>query len=593
MKSIPRLPAPIPLAAWALCLACLLPTLPAPRLFAGAPVDPVVTNTDDAGSGSLRSALADATSESTITFDPGISGQTIRLTSGELEVWKDITIDASALDDGITVSGDATGDGPTPDDSRVFHITSGGHIVTLQSLTVTGGRSGDGVSGVLAGRGEDGGAIYNDGGTLRILDCSITDNRAGRGVDEEFGGGSGGSGGGIFQDSGTLLIRNSTLSGNFSGDGGDATTKSAGSGGNGGAIYNEAGMVIIQNTTIANNGTGDGGDDMGNIYDGFGGSGGGIYNNDIGTISLENSTVTGNTVGNTRDPAADKSGSGGGVFNNGSTTAVTNSILAENEIGTNGLSPDLFNGGASTVIRAGRNLVGDNSTVETEFPVGSPNANDDFVGNSLSPFDPELSPLGDHGGPTETLVPRIGSPVLDSGDNGSVPTEVDDMDQRGFDRVVNGTVDIGATERMLEQQPDLRIGKKKSEGTHKGDDLYTSSGSGQVQKVKPKDKKTEKVYTSIQNDGDYDSILLQSTPGKKKGLSFKTYRLTGGRTNVTASLKAAGYDLGDVRFGEVILFETKVKNKSGDTLKKTFKFTASSVGDPAKTDRGKPKVVAK
>jgi hypothetical protein len=54
-----------------------------------------------------------------------------------------------------------------------------------------------------------------------------------------------------------------------------------------------------------------------------------------------------------------------------------------------------------------------------------------------------LSPLGDYGGPTQTMPPLPGSPTIDAGlDTGSLPGS----DQRGFARIVNGTVDIGAVE---------------------------------------------------------------------------------------------------------------------------------------------------
>src|SRR5206468_10890849 len=60
--------------------------------------------------------------------------------------------------------------------------------------------------------------------------------------------------------------------------------------------------------------------------------------------------------------------------------------------------------------------------------------------------DPMLGPLQDNGGPTFTHELLTGSPGIDTGDPSFTPPP--DYDQRGpgFDRVVNGRIDIGAFE---------------------------------------------------------------------------------------------------------------------------------------------------
>ena len=50
----------------------------------------VVTNNDDSGPGSLRQAIADAGSGDTITFAHSLRGQTITLSSGELDITQSI-----------------------------------------------------------------------------------------------------------------------------------------------------------------------------------------------------------------------------------------------------------------------------------------------------------------------------------------------------------------------------------------------------------------------------------------------------------------------------------------------------------------------
>ena len=65
------------------------------------------------------------------------------------------------------------------------------------------------------------------------------------------------------------------------------------------------------------------------------------------------------------------------------------------------------------------------------------------VGFNLLTGDPLLAPLGDFGGFTQTAPPLPGSPAIDPA--GSV-TNPGGVDQRGFTRFVNGSLDIGAVE---------------------------------------------------------------------------------------------------------------------------------------------------
>ena len=74
-----------------------------------------VTNTNDSGPGSLRQAILNANANpglDTIDFAPGLSG-TIVLTSGELQITDDVTIDGPGADR-LSVSGNNA--------SRVFDV---------------------------------------------------------------------------------------------------------------------------------------------------------------------------------------------------------------------------------------------------------------------------------------------------------------------------------------------------------------------------------------------------------------------------------------------------------------------------------------
>jgi hypothetical protein len=57
-----------------------------------------VLNTADSGAGSLRAAIAAAQSGDRIVFDPGLDGQTITLTSGELAITQSLSIEGRGAD---------------------------------------------------------------------------------------------------------------------------------------------------------------------------------------------------------------------------------------------------------------------------------------------------------------------------------------------------------------------------------------------------------------------------------------------------------------------------------------------------------------
>jgi sugar lactone lactonase YvrE len=304
----------------------------------------IVLTTTDVGAGSLRQAIADAVPSETITFDAALSGQTIALGGSELLINADLTIDASALADGITISGNNA--------SRVFNVTSG--IVIIDSLTIS--------DGLTTGRG------------------------------------------GAISSNGTITIKNSTIRDNTAGD-------------IGGAIVN-FGILTLQNSTVADN-TADG--TSGQAF------GGGIFS--FATLNLVNSTIVGNTALTIS----------GGVRAQNGTVTIENSIIAGN---TSPSATDLSISGSPTFTILGTNLIGDNSSVTTTFPAGSPNINGDLVGTPGAEIDPLLAPLGNFGGPTDTMPPQLLSPARDA----AGALDPGGTDQRGAPRFANGALDIGAVE---------------------------------------------------------------------------------------------------------------------------------------------------
>ncbi len=227
----------------------------------------VVLNTADDGVGSLRHAIAHVAPGSNITFDPSLSGRTITLTGGPLPVTNSVAIDASALADGLVISGNKKSgilsihNNPVvglygltlvdafADSGQGAAIYSSGTL-TLDRCTLSGHRVGnEGAAGL-------GGAIYNDG-SLTILRTTFSMNT----VD--------GAGGAIFNQ-GTLLMSACTLWGNQATSPGFSVDP-------GGAIFNK-GNATLRHCTISGNLA---------AY-----QGGGIYNR--GILTLNDCIVAGN-----------------------------------------------------------------------------------------------------------------------------------------------------------------------------------------------------------------------------------------------------------------------------------------------------------
>jgi hypothetical protein len=199
--------------------------------------------------------------------------------------------------------------------------------------------------------------------------------------------------GGAIMNQGTLTVNNVTLSNNHSASGGAAiintstgnttitnSTISGNQSGSVGAIFNAHGAMTISNTTVT-----------GNTSAG-GAPGAAIFNDSTGVANVINCTITQNTGG----PMA--------VFQNNGTGQLTlkNSIVSGNTGG------DVFK-----ITDAGNNLIGGT---------------------------PLLAPLGNYGGPTQTMALLPGSPAINAGTGTGAPA----TDQRGIGRV--GAVDIGAFE---------------------------------------------------------------------------------------------------------------------------------------------------
>lgn len=451
----------------------------------------LVSNTNDAGAGSLRQAIADANGAvgaDTITFSPAVTGQ-ITLATGELLVTDSVTITGPGAAN-LTVSGNNA--------SRVFDVYSNAAEldVTISSLTVANGSATtgggianydenlilDGVRVTNCAASSKGGGVWADGFAmnLTIRNSTITGNSAG--VD----------GGGIYVEDtgGPLLIQNSVISNNTAVDDGggiyfydpdaDVTIDSSiisgnTAGGVGGGVYlysTDSGVMTIRNTTISGNSASAGG----GIY---------FYNVDHGGM-IENSTISGNTAtaGNGGGMFLDTAGldvvnttiignqatEGSGVFvvNEGLGLDFNNTVIAGN-IGGSDLAMPL--GPLSLSTRAAKAVKTepgkDAGTIQPQATAGQINASNSLIqsssgvtyttdSNNIFGQAADLGALADNGGPTVgapgftapmlTHLPNAGSPVVDAGSDALVPAGGTDQRGTGFPRIVGVRADIGAVE---------------------------------------------------------------------------------------------------------------------------------------------------
>jgi hypothetical protein len=461
-----------------------------------------VTNTADGGPGSLRQAILDANSSgdaSTVTFDAALSGQTIALsTDGDdtfgpsaLLVSGNVTVDGGT--NKITISRDATAQ---PVRLRLFYVAPGGSL-TLQNVTLRCGRAKGGDSFFGGGGAGLGGAIVN-AGALNLSGVTLTANQAigGGYVNAARGGGGLGGDGGTLNGgppNGGIYGGDSNGNGGFGGGGADGISSGYGNGGFGGgggrgggytggnggfgggggyggnggfggrtarnsgesragaglggAVFNYGGTVVVTNSTLANNSAVGGNGNApidGTRSDGYGyGYGGAIFNLN-GTVTATHATLASNIAAQ-GGGAVYSLGDNGIATQNGpalpSTTAtvtLNNAILGGSNDGaaTPALVSDYVqktndsgNGGGSGTVASG----GSHDIIQT----GAAN----FSGTAAQ-IDPQLGPLADNGGQTQTMALLPNSPAFNTATSVSGIT----ADQRGVARPQAGLPDIGAFE---------------------------------------------------------------------------------------------------------------------------------------------------
>jgi uncharacterized repeat protein (TIGR01451 family) len=338
-----------------------------------------------------------------------------------------------------------------------------------------------------AGAAAEGGGLYANGGTAAFTNSSITYNSVGGGQGGTATAGTAGTGGqalgaGVYAFGVSRVnVTNSTIGWNngYGGVGGP-NSLNGGKGGDadgGGMYYAANGSFTMTGSTVADNtlygGSGSFGSSQ-SLGAGGGTLGGGLVLVSPGPATITSSTVANNTINTPVNSSGTPAFLGGGIFNAahlqlysdtiagnsiagqyptqqfgggvynfsglGGTVTIANTIVAQNSAAN---APDF----AGPVASSNHDLIGD-GTGSSGFSA----AHGDQVGNLTvtGTINPMLTPLQNNGGPTWTMALLPGSPAIDKGSNAAAKAAVD---QRGLQRIVNKTIDIGATE----YQADLRV----------------------------------------------------------------------------------------------------------------------------------------
>lgn len=331
----------------------------------------------------------------------------------------------------------------------VFIGGGAGATNTITNSTISGN------SAALTGAGATGlafaGGIYNQQATLSLINSSVTNNTAGFHA-------------GIRTLAGTIPattnITNSTVSGNIA------------NGTEGGGVVNIIGstataacLTTITRSTVS-----------GNSVTGAGGVAGGLENSatagatGTAVMTITNSTISGNTAPNAA--GGFNSGSvatvnfnfatiasntatttGGGFFQNPTgVTNLKNSIIADNAAPA---SPDI----GGTITSQDYNHVENTSGGTFLVSLGNEKTKAILTNflplpNDVTGTDPQLNPLSNNNGATQTHLPSGTSPVVNAIPNGTNDCgTVITVDQRNITRPQATGCDKGAAELVLTSAP--------------------------------------------------------------------------------------------------------------------------------------------
>jgi Putative Ig domain len=297
--------------------------------------------------------------------------------------------------------------------ARVFNVTlTSAELVIDKNLTIDGGNA-----KIVVQRSGAGGTPYFRVFHVTSGNVTLSGLTIANGNVNLNSSGKSNYGGGIY-NSATLTITGCLLRGNVA-----PGCAECGSLGLGGAIYNAAGATLtVVDSTVAFNAA---------QY-------GSAVAND-GTLTIDSATVSGNTANRTSGAAIYHDLSNG----NGASAHIHNSVIAGNS-SVSGSTPDVY----GPFISNGFNFIGVQDDNASGFGASGSH---DQVGSSAAPANPGLAELDEHGGPTWTIMPGVGSPLIDQGKSEGLANDQRGMqrpvDQSGINNVITGDgSDIGAVE---------------------------------------------------------------------------------------------------------------------------------------------------
>jgi hypothetical protein len=302
----------------------------------------------------------------------------------------------------------------SPADGGAVAIAGGSVAVALSQFVnnQADGAQGYWSSPFAAGGGApaNGGAVYCTGICL-ASDSTFAENIALAG--NYAYGGTPGSGGGVYNAGIFTFNRCSVYRNTAQGGSGYASGTTSGGNALGGGVCNE-GQLAVTNCTIADN-------SANGAAVGGGAFGGGVYNDTNATSVLMNLTIAQN---NCSSPSE--------------TSSSTNVLAAGSQIANNYGLLRLHN----TLLAYGTNSNAFGPITDDGYNICSDGSANLFSGSSYNYTDPQLTPLGNYGGPTLCMGLLPTSPAIDNGDSDGCPN----TDQRGYPRPFGSGPDIGAFE---------------------------------------------------------------------------------------------------------------------------------------------------
>lgn len=329
----------------------------------------------------LRAAIEEAAAlpgPDTVILAPG----TYQLAAG---------LDALTINTSVTLQGNSARDTiiRAAPNSRTISI---GSTVTLRDLTITGGN-------VASATAVAGGGVRVTAGDVTLERVAVVGNQIASAQVAR------GAGIGVDSVSATLTVLDSTIADNTTTGAHNGNVQGAAAGGG----ISTIGPAVIRRSTISGNAA------IGGVQN-FATGGGAIID---GAATIEHATFAGNGVATVAGSSGFRRG--GNLYLNDKAT-ISGTILAG---GSGQSGPDCYRN-AGAITQPAKNL----STTATDCLPGALQAN------------PQLGPLTDNGGPTNTMRPAAGSPAIDA----AATCGTRQADQRGNTLFGGAGCDLGAVE---------------------------------------------------------------------------------------------------------------------------------------------------